>query len=196
MDGDGGGGVVAGVAPAEGVGGDALAEIAVGIAPADPLVDGGFKVALNVDIGAQLHKDAGHAGVLADGQAGLTGGGQIVAEEPQGGLGQGPGLGGPGRFQSGFHVGGQVGVGLDAEGRHCLGDPLGGDGSHGVPSLQPGHAGFPGSLGHGLGHALGHAGVKGVGNDVLIAALGVGNQVGDGVGGGQLHLVVDVPGPH
>src|SRR5699024_9091467 len=39
-------------------------------------------------------------------------------------------------------------------------------------------------------------GVKGVGDDVLVAALGVGDQVGDGVGGGQLHLVVDVPGPH
>ncbi len=62
------GGVVAGVAPAQGVGHDALAQIAIGVAAADSLVDGGFKAAIDVDVGAKLHKDAGHASILTDGQ--------------------------------------------------------------------------------------------------------------------------------
>ena len=61
-------GVVAGVAPAQRVGHDALAQVAVRIAPAHALVDGGFKAAVNVHIRAQLHEHAGHAGVLTDGQ--------------------------------------------------------------------------------------------------------------------------------
>ena len=62
---DGGGGVVAGVAPAQRVGHDALAQIAVGVAPAHALMDGGFKAAVNVHIGAQLHEHAGHAGAAS-----------------------------------------------------------------------------------------------------------------------------------
>ena len=68
MNGDGSGGVVAGVAPAQRVGHDALAQVAIGVAPAHALVDGGFKAAVNVHIGAQLHEHAGHAGVLTEGQ--------------------------------------------------------------------------------------------------------------------------------
>ena len=65
---DGRRGVIAGVAPAQRVGHDALAQVAIGVAPAHALVDGGFKAAVNVHIGAQLHEHAGHAGILTDGQ--------------------------------------------------------------------------------------------------------------------------------
>ena len=65
---DGRRGVIAGVAPAQRVGHDAFAQVAIGVAPAHALVDGGFKAAINVHIRAQLHEHTGHAGVLTDGQ--------------------------------------------------------------------------------------------------------------------------------
>ena len=81
MNGDGRGGVVAGVAPAKGVGHNALAQVARAVTLADALVDGLFKAALDMNIGAQLHKNAGHAGVLADGQVGGLGGPQVIPEQ-------------------------------------------------------------------------------------------------------------------
>ena len=76
-------------------------------------MDGLLKVSLNVDLLAQLHKDAGHPRVLTDGQVPLPGPAQVVPEQVQGVPGQGPGLGGPAGLQGGGYVGGQDGVGPD-----------------------------------------------------------------------------------
>ena len=130
MHGDGRRGVIAGVAAAERVGHDAFAQVAVGIAPADPLVDGLLKMPVNVDIGAQLHKDAGHAGVLADGQVLFFGGGEVGPEQVEGVFRQRPGLFCPGFGQRCLHIFGQAGVGLDAEPGHGIGDGLCRNGSH------------------------------------------------------------------
>ena len=55
-------------------------------------MDGLLKVPVDVDLLAQLHKDAGHARVLTDGQIPLPGVQLILLEQLQGLLGQGPGL--------------------------------------------------------------------------------------------------------
>ena len=93
-------------------------------------MNGGLKVALNVHILAQLHKYAGHAGVLADGHVGLLGQLHVVPQQAQGLLGQGPGLGLALPVQGGNDVGGQVGVGLDAQLGHRVGEGGGLDGTH------------------------------------------------------------------
>ena len=87
--GDGGGGVVPGVHPAQGVGHDGFAQIALAIAPAHSLVDSLLEVALDMYLLAQLHKDAGHARVLTDGQ--LSGAGQLHVVPQQAQLGDGGG---------------------------------------------------------------------------------------------------------
>ena len=56
------------------------------------------------------------------------------------------------------------------------------------------HAGLAGSLCHGICHSLGHAGVERAGDDVLLAAVSIGDEVRNGVGSSQLHLIVDIPG--
>ena len=123
-----GGGVVAGVHPLERVGGDALAQIALLVAAADPLIDGGLQVAVNVGVPAQLHKDAGHAGVLADGKI-------PVRCRAEGFSAKGPGFPWPGArarlasalSSAALHIGGQLGVGADAELLHRVDDGLGGN---------------------------------------------------------------------
>ena len=192
---DGGGGVVAGVAPAQRVGHDALAQIAVGVAPPYALVDRSLKAAIDMDVCTQLHEDAGHAGILTDGQILFFRRREVRPEQVKGVLCQRPGLFGPGLVQCFLHVPGQAGVGLDAEAGHGVRDLLRGNGSHRSSlRLQAGHAALTGSFCHSVRHSLSHAGVEGTGDDVLFAAVIVGDEVGDGVGGGQLHLVVDVAG--
>ena len=94
-----------------------------------------------------------------------------------------------------FRYPGQAGVGLDAEAGHGVRDLLRGNGFHRSSlRLQAGHAALAGGFCHSVRHSLGHPGVEGTGDDVLFAAVIVGDEVGDGVGGGQLHLIVDVPG--
>ena len=129
-DRDGGGGIVLRVHPAQGVAHDGLAEIPFAVALAHALVNGGLKVPLDVHILAQLHKYAGHAGVLADGHVGLLGQLHVVPQKAQGLLGQGPGLGLALPVQGGNDVGGQVGVGLDAQASHRFRDGGGLDGTH------------------------------------------------------------------
>ena len=66
----------------------------------------------------------------------------------------------------------------------------------GTNKLDPGHAGFPGGLGHRLGHGGRHAAIQRTGDDVLGGQLIVGDERGDGFRRRDLHLVVDVAGPH
>ena len=61
-------GVVPRVDALQGVSGDGFAQVCFFIAAAHALVDGIGQVAVNVGVLAQFDKDAGHAGVLADGQ--------------------------------------------------------------------------------------------------------------------------------
>ena len=129
-EGDGGGGVVLCVHPAQGITHDGLAQIALAVALADPLMDGRLELALDVDLLAQLHEHAGHAGVLADGQIFFLRQPQVVPQKAQGLPGQGPGLALPGGVQGGHDVPGQSGVGLDAQLGHRLGDGGGPDGTH------------------------------------------------------------------
>ena len=127
---DDGRSVVAGVAPADGILHHGFAQKSLGVAPGHARVDGGFKVALNVHLLADLAEHAGHAGVLTNGQAGIPGGIQIVAQGFQCGFGDGPLF----RFKGGahrvFHIGGKPVVGLHAKAGHCFGDGLGTDLSH------------------------------------------------------------------
>ena len=133
-DGDGGWGVVPGVHPAEGVAHDGFTQITLAIALADPLMDGRLELALDVDLLAQLHEHTGHARVLADGQVFFLRQPQVVPQKAQGLPGQGPGLALPGGVQGGVQGGhdvrGQMGVGLDAQLGHRLGDGGGPDGTH------------------------------------------------------------------
>ena len=63
-------------------------------------------------------------------------------------------------------------------------------------SLGAGHAGVPGGLGHGGGDSGTTRLSKAEGDDVLLAQLLLGDEGGQGLGGGQLHLIVDFPGAH
>ena len=137
MEGNEGRGVVPGVYPAEGVAHNGLAQIALAVAPANALVDSLLKIAVNVDVLAQLHKNTGHPGVLADGQGPLLCHLQVVPQQVQRLFGQGPGLLLTGAVQGGGNVLGQMGVGFHAQTGHCVGDGPGGNGSHnGVPPLS------------------------------------------------------------
>ena len=93
-------------------------------------MDGLLEIPLNMHVLAQLHKHAGHARVLADGQVFLLRQLHVFPQEPQGLLGQRPGLVLPGGVQSGHDVPGQVGVGLDAQLGHRVGEGGGLDGTH------------------------------------------------------------------
>ena len=130
MHGNGGGGVIPGVAPAQRVGHHAFAQIPLGIAPAHALIDGLLKISLDMHIRTQLHKHAGHTRILADGQAALASQGKILLEQAQGVLGQGPGLPAAGFGQSLGHIPGQLPVGPDAQPGHGIGNLLGGYGFH------------------------------------------------------------------
>ena len=105
-EGDGGRGVVLCVHPAQGITHDGLAQIALAVAPADPLVDGLLKVALDVDLLAQLHKHTGHPRVLTDRQFFPLRKLQIVPQQAQGLFGKRPGLLPAGAVQGGDDVGG------------------------------------------------------------------------------------------
>ena len=79
---------------------------------------------------AQLYKDAGHAGVLADGQLLLFGQSQVVLEQAQRLLGEGPGLLPAAAVQGGGYVLGQTGIGPDTQPGHGGGEVGGRNGSH------------------------------------------------------------------
>ena len=64
-----GGGVVPSVHPVQGVGYHRLAQIALGVSPAHPLVHRLPEVSGDVHVLSHLQKHAGHARVLADGDA-------------------------------------------------------------------------------------------------------------------------------
>ena len=58
------------------------------------------------------------------------------------------------------------------------------------------HTGLPGGFGDGLGHGGAYPLVEGGGDDVVRAELLRGDQIGQSLGGGHLHLLIDVRGPH
>ena len=93
-------------------------------------MNGGFKIALDVHLLADLTEHTGHAGILADGQAGLLGGVQIVAQGLQCGLGDGPLLPLKGGAHRILHIRGKPAVGLNAKAGHRFGNGLGADLSH------------------------------------------------------------------
>ena len=131
-------GVVLCVDPAQGVGHDGFSQIALCVPLADPLVDGLLKAPVDVDLLAQLHKDAGHARVLTDGQAARPGPVPVLPEQVQGPLGQGPGFGEVGPLQGAVHILGQTRVGPDAQPGHSGGDLSGRNSSHGRGLLSLG----------------------------------------------------------
>ena len=100
-------------------------------------MDSLLEVALDMYLLAQLHKDAGHARVLTDGQ--LSGAGQlhVVPQQAQHVPGQGPWLLLPAFDQGGGHIVGQAGVGLNAQPGHHLGDGGGGNDFHGRSDSFP-----------------------------------------------------------
>ena len=93
-------------------------------------MDGLLKVALDVDLLAQLHKHTGHPRVLTDRQFFPLRKLQIVPQQAQGLFGKRPGLLPAGAVQGGDDVGGQVSVGLDTQLCHRVGDGGGGNGTH------------------------------------------------------------------
>ena len=125
-----GGGIVAGIHPAQRVAHDALAQVPVAVAPAHALVYRCLKIAVDVYLLAYFRKDHGHAGVLADGQGTGVCHFQILFQKAQGVLCQRPGLGGPGGGKGRRHIRRQMGVGLDAQGGHRFGDGCSFDLSH------------------------------------------------------------------
>ena len=73
-------GIVAGVATADGVLHHGFAQKALGVALGHARMNGSFKIPVNVHLLADLTEYAGHAGILTDGQTGIPGGVQIVAQ--------------------------------------------------------------------------------------------------------------------
>ena len=61
---------------------------------------------------------------------------------------------------------------------------------------DPCHTGLPGGFGDGLGHGGAYPLVEGGGDDVVCAELLRGDQIGQSLGGGHLHLLIDVGGTH
>ena len=123
-------GVLSGVYPPQGVGHNGFAEIALPVAPLDSCVDGLLKVPLNMDLLAQLHKHTGHSRVLTDGELLLPGQLQIVPQQAQCLLSQGPRFLTAAPGQGGHDVGGELGVGPDTQPGHCVGDGGGRNGPH------------------------------------------------------------------
>ena len=118
-----GGGVVTGIHPVQRVGHHRLAEIALGVAPAHPFVHRLGQVAVNMDLLAHLQKDAGHAGVLADGD--ISADGVIFHNFIQDVLGHRPGLRLTGGGDGVLHILRQAGVGRDAQPGNRLRDRAG-----------------------------------------------------------------------
>ena len=139
-------GVVAGVAPADGVADDALAQKAVGVAPANALVHRFPQVAAGkVDVLSDLQKHAGHAGVLTDGNAFPVGDLVIFHDVIQYAHGDVAILTGTAGFDGALHVIGEVGIGFDTQPLHSIGDPADRNFSH-MFSFFPLMAGIMGKL--------------------------------------------------
>ena len=122
------GGVIAGIAAADGIAHDGLAQVAVRIAAAHALVNGVLQqsahdVCVLPDLGIH-HR---HARILTDGHALLAGDAGILTDQTEGFLCGDKGLGFMRAFEHGLHASGQMGAGLNAQPGHGSCDGFTGD---------------------------------------------------------------------
>ena len=122
--------IIAGVAPANGIQYNAFAQKSFGVSFSHSRVNGGLKIAFDVYVLSDLTKNAGHAGVLANGQPRALGGIQVFTQGAQGALRQRPGLRGSRLPQRVFQIGRKRLVGLNAQAGHGVAHFFGQNGSH------------------------------------------------------------------